>query len=218
MKPVAFSAPAIDTIPPSHTKASHASLLPVISSHFFAPLSSKIKTPINATTPVCIPCSHLLVAHSASNSTNTPSIIFSLRDHAPIARNCSRALSRAALASCIFGLSSLCKNHGIKSKHASPGTMLPLSQVIQPNSIPSPEAAALTKPLAAIPVRNIAAVMRFTCAPLSIKYSPASFGSPSGLEPSARASEFTIGAITPPPRAVFEGIAGPKTNSANAVA
>ena len=67
--------------------------------------------------------------------------------------------------------------------------------------------------LAAIPVRNMAAVMRLACAPTSTRYSPARLGFSSGFDPSASAREPTIGAMTPPPRAVLDGTTGPKMSS-----
>ena len=207
------------TMPPSQTIASQASLLPVMSSHFSVPVNTRIITPIKATTPVCMPCI-LPVAQRTSIRMNTPNIIFSPIDHLPRLASCSLASSWAAFVSWSSGFKTFNRNHGNKSKLTNPGTMLPFTQVIHPNSIPWPEliAASATKPLAAIPVRNIAAVTRFKCEPLSMRYSPARLGWFSGVDPSALANELTIGAITPPPRAVLEGMAGPKMNSAIAVA
>ena len=64
-----------------------------------------------------------------------------------------------------------------------------------------------------MPVKNMAAVMRFACAPTKCRYSPADLGDRSGSDPSALDMESTIGAMIPPPLAVFEGTNGPRINS-----
>ncbi len=67
--------------------------------------------------------------------------------------------------------------------------------------------------LAAIPVKNMAAVIRFAWAPTRCRYSPAIPGSFFGSEPSDLDIESTMGAMIPPPLAVFEGTSGPRINS-----
>src|SRR3990172_932938 len=71
-----------------------------------------------------------------------------------------------------------------------------------------------TNGFAAIPVRNIDAVIRLAWAPTRVRNRPARCGSFVGVEPGASDNEFMIGAKIPPPLAVFEGTTGPRISSA----
>ena len=66
---------------------------------------------------------------------------------------------------------------------------------------------------AAMAVKNMAELIKFACEPTSIKNTPILFGFISALEFKELDNEVTIGAIMPPPRAVFEGTTGARINS-----
>ena len=103
---------------------------------------------------------------------------------------------------------------GKPTKPTKPGITLPRNQVAQSNSIPYTSNAVLEiMGFAAIPVKNMAAVIRFAWAPTRWRYSPANPGFFWGSEPSDLDIESTIGAMIPPPLAVFDGTSGPRINS-----
>ena len=122
INPWSLSSPAMQTIPPSQTIASQASLLPVMSSHFSVPVNTRIITRSKLPHP-CACRAFWPVAQRASIRMNTPNIIFSPMDHLPRLASCSLASSWAAFVSWSSGFKSFKRNHGNKSKLTNPGTM-----------------------------------------------------------------------------------------------
>ena len=173
-------------------------------------------SPLSATKVFGTPC-HGAVTHPAITPNMMPTSHFSSRSMGPRRASSCRAMVRASSVCWIPGRTSRNSSHGTIASVSNPGTIDPASHRPHVNSTcPILSANSAISGFAAIPVRNIADAAYVVWNDTSIKNDPILPAVGPGSDPKAPATERVIGKITPPPRAVSDGMNGASTRSAAA--